>query len=254
MKDETQNVGFIILAAGNGNRMHSTMPKVMHEITGKPMLFHVIDTALSCKPQKVVVVTSPNEHLQNGVKKYQGKIQNIVLPDSKGTADSTQAGAESFKNFNGNIVIIFGDTPFIRRNTILSMLRKLRTSPNMGLVVLGMEVHMPNAYGKLITDIHGNVKQLIEPNTLTENEKNLTLCNSGVMVVRRGLLPTLLSRLENTSGKTEKKIDQLVGLAREQGYGCGLVTTTFQEGMGVNTLAELLVARKIAGEQLQKRL
>ncbi len=234
--------------------MRSKLPKVMHKVAGKPMLFHVTDTVLSCGAEKVVVVTSPDmESVRHDVKaRYGATVINAVQHKQLGTGDAVKAAEDALKGFHGNVVVLYGDTPLIMRETVLSIAGKLAASPKNGVAVLGMIITEANAYGRLVLDGKGNVQRIIEVKDASEKEKKITTCNSGVMAVRGDLLFKLLRRLDNKNANGEFYLTDLAGLARKEKYVCSMVTAHPDEMLGVNSRMELAVAESIAQNRLRK--
>ncbi|HEU5048565.1 MAG TPA: bifunctional UDP-N-acetylglucosamine diphosphorylase/glucosamine-1-phosphate N-acetyltransferase GlmU [Rickettsiales bacterium] len=255
MKDKAQNIACVILAAGKGTRMRSTMPKVMHKVVGKPMLMHVVDTALSCGAQKVVAVTAPEmEHVRTGVKNHYGQaVDNAVQQQQLGTGDAVKAAEEALKGFSGNVIVLYGDTPLIQRETILAMDAALNASPKLAVAVLGMEVEGPNAYGRLVVNKDGGLERIVEVKDATEEEKRIRLCNSGVMAVKSSVLFALLARLDNKNANGEFYLTDLVKHARADGHDCAVVKADGGELMGVNSRVELAVAEAFVQNALRRK-
>lgn len=256
MKAKEQNLACVILAAGKGTRMRSNLPKVMHKIAGKPMLFNVVDTTLVCNAKRIIVVTSPEmESVRTALKsRYGSKVQNVIQKKQLGTADAVKAAKGVLGSFKGNVAVLYGDTPLIEQKTISSLLTALSHSWHTALVVLGMEMSSPNSYGRLILDRNGNVERIVEEREATAKEKAITLCNSGVMAVRASLLFKLLARVSNKNSKGEYYLTDLVELAREDGYKCELVVAKSQELVGINSRMELAVAESIVQNKLRRKM
>lgn len=255
MKDKAQNVACVILAAGKGTRMRSKLPKVMHKVAGKPMLFNVIDTVLSCHADKIVVVTSPDmETVRKDVHTHYGdKIHNAVQQKQLGTGDAVKAAESALKGYKGNVIVLYGDTPLITRETVLAMAVVLEDFPKTAVAVLGMEHLLPNAYGRLIRDKKGNIERIVEVKDATAKEKAITTCNSGVMAIRGSLLFKLLDKLDNKNANAEYYLTDLVKHARKEKHLCSMVSADPQELMGVNSRVELAVAEEIAQNKLRRR-
>jgi len=255
IKAQSDAVACIILAAGKGTRMKSKLPKVMHEVARKPMLLHVVDTALALKPQTVAVVTSPDmTSVRNALERqYKDKVANAIQQEQRGTGDAVKAAKAALKDVTGTVLILYGDTPLIRTETLASMAALLKKNSKLGLVVLGMEIDMPNDYGRLILDKNSNVERIVEARDATAKEKAVTLCNSGVMAVRANLLFSLLGKLTNKNAKNEYYLTDIVALARKEGHSCGMIKTDSLELLGVNSRAELACAEANMQRRLRKK-
>ena len=252
--ERKEKIACIILAAGKGTRMKSALPKVMHKVAGKPMLMNVIDTTLACNAKKVVVVTSPAmESVREAVKQhYYDMIETVIQPEQLGTGDAARAAEAALQGFSGNIVILCGDTPLIKAETILTLSKLLDSAPYFELAVLGMEVKTVNAYGRLVIDRKGDVERIVEIKDASPKEKDITLCNSGVIIVRSATLFSLLPRLQNNNANGEFYLTDLVKLAREEGGRCGLVVSDNNEVMGVNSRMELAIAESLFQQKIRK--
>lgn len=254
MKEKAKNLVCVILAAGKGTRMRSKLPKVMHKLAGKPMLMNVIDTAFSCNPQKVVVVTSPDmEPVRNTVKSYYNDtVYNVVQQQQLGTGDAVKACESELKDFSGNVIVLYGDTPLIGRETILEVDSILNSSADMAVAVLSMEIMEPNEYGRLVINSSGCLERIVEVKDATEGEKLITFCNSGVIAVKGNVLFQLLGRIGNENANGEFYLTDLVKLARDDGHACGMVTAAREELMGVNSRVELAVAENAIQDRLRR--
>jgi bifunctional UDP-N-acetylglucosamine pyrophosphorylase/glucosamine-1-phosphate N-acetyltransferase len=252
-KAQSNSAACVILAAGKGTRMRSALPKVMHAIAHKPMLMHVIDTAKSLGNAKTVLVTAPDmQPVRNAVEvRYKGEVANAIQKQALGTGNAVQAAQDALQDFTGTVFILYGDTPLIRPEALLAMQKSLDASPQTALVVLGMKVTSPNAYGRLVMDKDGNLDRIVEVQDATPAEKAISLCNSGVMAVRGDLLFALLARITNHNAKGEYYLTDLVALVRGEGRQCRVVLAHASELMGVNSRAELAVAEAILQQRLR---
>jgi bifunctional UDP-N-acetylglucosamine pyrophosphorylase/glucosamine-1-phosphate N-acetyltransferase len=232
--------------------MRSKLPKVMHAVAHRPMLLHVIETALAMKPERVVTVTAPD---MNGVRDrvarhYKHEVQNAVQPQPRGTADAVLAGKSALKDFKGIVLILYADTPLIRPQTLTEMVNALQANSKAALVVLGMNVTVPNEYGRLVQGEKGELERIVEARDARPEEKTIVLCNSGVMAVRGSLLFPLLAKLDAKNAKGEYYLTDIVALARSAGHRCAFVTAEAEELQGINSRAELAKAEA----SLQSRL
>lgn len=249
-KAQNESLACVILAAGKGTRMRSTLPKVMHKIAHRPMVVHVIETAREIGASRVIAVTAPDMQKMRDelTKHYTNKITHAVQAEQKGTGDAVKSALDALAGFKGTVLVLFGDTPLI---TAATLKKAAEAAKKAAVTVLGMEVPAPSAYGKIVLGKDGSVERIVEAKDAKGAEKNLTLCNSGVMAVRADLLAKLLGKLTANNAAKEYYLTDLVGLAREAGEACVVVTgDDAQEMLGVNSRAELAVAEGI----LQKRL
>jgi bifunctional UDP-N-acetylglucosamine pyrophosphorylase/glucosamine-1-phosphate N-acetyltransferase len=244
----------IILAAGKGTRMRSARPKVMHAIAHKPMLLHVIDTARALKSEKIVMITSADmEEVRSNVKRhYKDEIISAIQQEQHGTGDAVKAAKAALKDYNGTVLILYGDTPLIQPETLTHMVEALKDS-KVAVAVLGMEVSTPNDYGRLVVDAKGNLERIVEVRDATAKEKAITLCNSGVMAVRGNLLFPLLAKITNKNAKGEYYLTDLVAHANKANHRCVVVSADPAELMGINSRAELASAEASIQKRLRKQ-
>ena len=165
------NLHILILAAGQGTRMKSARPKVMHEIVGRPMIGHVIETAESLKPHCITVVTSPQQdEVTQFVKPHKTAIQKKQL----GTADAVKAGLESLKEKSGTLLVLYGDGPLYTKNTLTKFLKDFEKS-DAGLSFLGMHAENPTGYGRMI-ESDKSISRIVEEKDANSLEKKINLC------------------------------------------------------------------------------
>jgi bifunctional UDP-N-acetylglucosamine pyrophosphorylase/glucosamine-1-phosphate N-acetyltransferase len=239
-------LGAIVLGAGQGKRMRSNLPKVLHEIGRKPMINHVLDLVKSFNAEVISVVVAPNH---NSVTAAVHPIPTVVQQQALGTAHAVKAAADQFSNFNGDIFILFGDTPLIRNETLQAMLDRRIAGDNPDIVVLGMRAKGGNAYGRLILDKKGNLDRIVEFNDATEKERQHDLCNSGVMLIEGSKLFGLLERVENQNSKGEYYLTDIIAILRADGGLAAVVEGEESELQGVNDRIELAAAEAIFQER-----
>ncbi len=232
------HLAIVILAAGKGTRMRSSLPKVLHPIGGKPMLFHVLDTAMTLNPKKIVVVVSPDsEQIQNAVKEKYPSVKFAIQEEAKGTGHAVMAAIPALDGHSGEVVVLYGDTPLIEAETILAVQKKLNKA---AVAVVAFEHHFEgNAYGRVFLDDAEDVVAIIEAKDLTLQQRENTLCNSGIMGIQGHLLPRLLEKVKPNNGKKEYYLTDIAVIARAQGERVKLVDAEYEEVRGVNSQEEL---------------
>lgn len=231
----------IVLAAGLGTRMKSAKPKVMHAVAGRPLVGHVLATLAGQKVDPVVVVIGPEmDDLAKAVAPHRTAIQH----DRRGTAHAVLQAEEALKDFSGDVLVVYGDTPFIGGETIARM-RAARGGPNRpAVIVLGFTPADPGAYGRLVTSADG-LERIVEAKDATPAEHAITLCNSGVMLVEATALWQLLAHVTPNNAKNEFYLTDIVGLARKAGMFCAVVEGDEEEMLGINSRVELADAEAI---------
>jgi bifunctional UDP-N-acetylglucosamine pyrophosphorylase/glucosamine-1-phosphate N-acetyltransferase len=231
----------IVLAAGLGTRMKSTLPKVMHKVAGRPLVNHVLVTLAEQKIAPVVVVIGPEmDQLAKAVAPHATAIQH----DRRGTAHAVQQAEAALKDFSGDIVVVYGDTPFIGGETIARM-RAARAGANKpAVVVLGFTPDDPGGYGRLVTSAEG-LERIVEAKDATPAERAIKLCNSGIMLVEAKALWQLLAHVTPNNAKNEFYLTDIVALARKAGMTCAVVEGDEEELLGINSRVELAEAEAI---------
>src|SRR5262245_8632415 len=238
----------IVLAAGKGTRMKSELPKVMHRIAGRPMINHLLANLqpLDCDP--VTVVVGPGmESLGKTVAPHGTAIQK----EQKGTGHAVLCARQALPGFIGDILILYGDCPFITTATIRRLLERRRGDDKPAVVVLGFRPADPAQYGRLIQGPGGRLEAIIEHADATEAQRAVRLCNSGVMAVDGRALFALLDRVGSDNAKKECYLTDIVGLARGDGAICAVVEAPAEELQGINSRAELAVAEAVMQERLR---
>lgn len=230
----------IILAAGQGTRMKSPLPKVLHPVGHRAMLDHAIDAAeaLGCE-RIVVVVGNHSPEVRAHVVKRLGEAAIAVQDPPLGTGHAVRAAEEALADFDGQVVITYGDVPLLKVADIEPVF-----GPGAGVTVIGFEARDPGAYGRLV--IEGETLTAItEAKEASAEVLALTACNSGVMAAPSALLFRLLAEVTNENAKGEYYLTDVVELARKAGEPTRAVFASEDAVMGVNAQAELAQAEAL---------
>ncbi len=232
-------LSLIVLAAGQGTRMNSDRPKVLHALGGVPMLAHALGAGLALEPERVVVVIGPEgDRVAKAARAVDERVQVIEQAERLGTAHAVAQAAGVLAGAGGDAIVLYGDTPFIRPETLEAM-REARA--DHAVVVLGFEAEDPGRYGRLVMDGDA-LDRIVEWKDATEAERAIRLCNSGVVCADAGLLMDLVGAVGNDNAAGEYYLTDIVGLARARGLSAGVVTCDEAETLGINTRAELAAA------------
>jgi bifunctional UDP-N-acetylglucosamine pyrophosphorylase/glucosamine-1-phosphate N-acetyltransferase len=244
-------LAIIVLAAGKGTRMRSDLPKVLHKVAHAPMLAHVLLAAEHADAAKVVVVTATDgAAVRDAASAILPTVDFAEQPSQKGTGDAVKCGLTALPaNWEGTVVVAYGDTPLIRAETLLAAANAVNDSTPVAVV--GVQVPVPNAYGRLVLGNNNTLERIVETKDATEEERQITLCNSGIMAVRASLLKSTLEQLKPTNAQGEYYLTDVVGLARAAGHSCAVVEGDATELAGVNSKVELAQAE--AAFQVRKR-
>ncbi|MBY0356061.1 MAG: bifunctional UDP-N-acetylglucosamine diphosphorylase/glucosamine-1-phosphate N-acetyltransferase GlmU [Rickettsiales bacterium] len=230
----------IILAAGKGTRMKSQLPKVMHSIAGFPMLWHVLQKVRALEAQETVVVVGPHmETVAELAKATFPECHVSVQKDQLGTGHAVQCAEDVVTQEGCAHVVLYGDTPLIRPQTIARLLKRLERAD---LAILGMRCYDPKEYGRLIVDNDDRLQAIVEYKDASWEQRDINLCNSGVMAVAKGRIFELLKQVKNNNAKGEFYLTDLVAIANAEGLHCVVEEADEQELLGVNAREELAVA------------
>ena len=240
----------VVLAAGRGTRMKSDRPKVLHPLAGRPMIAHLMATLETLAPERLVVVVGAEmEAVARAVAPWPTVVQERRL----GTGDAVMAARDALDGFDGDVLVVYGDTPLISAET-LERLRAARRAPaRPAVVVLGFRPGDPGAYGRLIVGPAGTLDAIVEAKDARPEQLAVTLCNSGVMAIDGARLPGLLERVGNDNAKGEYYLTDIVHIARADGLSCGVVEGDEAELIGVNSRADLAKAEAIVQDRLRAR-
>lgn len=241
-----KETAIIILAAGKGTRMKSFLPKVLHKICGKPMVNHVIDTALSLNPKKIITVLSQGmNEVANSISDVSGV---VIQKEQLGTADAVKPALEELKNFNGNILILYADTPLIEKTTLEKMLGKL---DDADVVVLGFRPYDAAEYGRLVVNNIGELERIVEYKDANQSEREIDLCNSGVIAANAETLLNVINKVDNKNAKGEYYLTDIIELACNENKKCLHVEGVEEEVLGVNNRVQLSEAEYIMQQRLR---
>ncbi|MSO76021.1 MAG: bifunctional UDP-N-acetylglucosamine diphosphorylase/glucosamine-1-phosphate N-acetyltransferase GlmU [Alphaproteobacteria bacterium] len=247
---EKRNLGAIILAAGQGTRMRSDRPKVLHPLAGRPMVRHLLATVNALAPDRVAVVVGPG---MEDVARAAAPAPTFLQLERLGTAHAVLAARALFENFDGDVLILFGDTPLITVPTIEAMLAARAAKPSPAVVVLGMRAPLPNEYARLVLDASGGLKAIVEYRDADTATRALPLSNSGVMAVAGRRLFAWLDRIGRDNAKGEYYLTDIVRLARAEGQTCAVIEGEMAELLGINSRAELAAAEAVVQQGLRLR-
>lgn len=236
-------VAAVILGAGKGTRMKSDKPKVLMPVCGKPMIKHIIDTLETIPVDEIVTVISPDGHeVAKMVEPYKTCVQEAQL----GTGHAVNCARDLLKGFDGPVLVIFGDTPLITKQTFERSIQKVREG--FAVVVLGFRPADAARYGRLV--MNGNeLKRIVEFKDATEEQKAIDFCNSGFMAFDGRYLFDILARIGNKNAAGEFYLTDAVEVAHQMGLKCTAFEGKPEEVASANTLEELALLEKYAGDR-----
>ena len=233
------SIALVILAAGKGTRMDSDLPKVLHKIGGAPLLHHAMLSAQALEPERTVVVTGHGaDQVEAAARAFDQDVVAALQSEQFGTAHAVARARDALDGFSGDVIVLYGDTPFITSETLERM---VAARADHDVVVLGFEAADPGRYGRLIVDGDA-LLQIVEFKDASEEERAVTLCNSGVICADAKALFDLIDDVGNDNASGEYYLTDIVEIARAKGLSATAVSCDESETMGINSRAELAVA------------
>jgi bifunctional UDP-N-acetylglucosamine pyrophosphorylase / glucosamine-1-phosphate N-acetyltransferase len=244
----------VILAAGSGTRMKSAMPKVMHPIAGWPMIAYPLEALRPLSPAATVVVIGPR---MENVAATVAPAESIVQDPPLGTGDAVRTAMRALESRLApqgsieDVLVLYGDTPFLVTETLSRLLAERRRSA-AAVLVSGMRPADPGSYGRFVLAPDGALERIIEAADAGPEEQAIGLVNGGVMVIEACRLAEFLEALDSDNAKREFYLTDVVAIARRKGLACRAVELPTEELLGVNTRAELAEAEALMQHRLRR--
>jgi bifunctional UDP-N-acetylglucosamine pyrophosphorylase / glucosamine-1-phosphate N-acetyltransferase len=234
----------VVLAAGEGTRMKSALPKVLHRIGGRSLLAHALATAKELAPAAIAVVVGPGmENVRAEALREAPSAQVFVQQQRDGTASAVLTAREAIADHKGDVLVLYADTPLLTVPTLQRLMASLDQSA--GIAVLGFEAADPTGYGRLLTDAGGWLAAIREEKDASEAERRIRLCNSGVMGFRLDDILGVLGRIGNDNAKREFYLTDAIEIARRGGARAAVVACEESEVLGINSRDQLAAAEAI---------
>ena len=232
----------IILAAGMGTRMNSDLPKVLHQIAGAPMLVHAMKSGAALEPTHTVVVAGHGAaQVEKAALAYDPDVTVAIQTEQLGTAHAVAQARDALSGFDGDALVLYGDTPFIRSETLTAMTAARLTHD---VVVLGFKAADAGRYGRLILK-DDQLDRIVEFKDATDEERAITLCNSGVVAANSATLFDLIDAVGNDNAAGEYYLTDIIGIARARGLTATVVVCDEAETLGINSRTELAQAEAL---------
>jgi bifunctional UDP-N-acetylglucosamine pyrophosphorylase/glucosamine-1-phosphate N-acetyltransferase len=245
-------LGVILLAAGQGTRMKSDMPKVLHSLGGKPLFLHALNTAQRLAPQRIAVVIGHGADAVKGACSENG-VAWATQREQLGTGHAVLCARDAFKGFAGDVLILSGDVPLIQETTLRAMVERHR-SRGAALTLLTANLDNPRGYGRILRDPQGRIAGIVEEKDASETQKNLREINAGVYVARAPFLFAALGQIKNHNQQGEYYLPDIVAVGLHQGKNIEtLAAENAREILGVNTREELAFMEKNLRESINKK-
>jgi bifunctional UDP-N-acetylglucosamine pyrophosphorylase/glucosamine-1-phosphate N-acetyltransferase len=239
----------IILAAGAGTRMKSSLPKVLHKVAGLPMLGHVVKALRGAGVDRLIVVTAPSGE---AVRAYAAALgcESAIQDKQLGTGHAAAAAREALAGFGGTLVIAAGDAPLITPEVVTDL---LKAQARTGLALTAFNAADPAAYGRVLMTPDGFLGRIVEFKDASESERRITLCNSGLYAVDARKFFHWVGALKNDNAQGEYYLTDVPVIARAEGVKCALAFADEAVVTGVNSRAELAGAENLMQQAIRRR-
>ncbi len=240
------SLSIVILAAGKGTRMKSNLPKVLHNISGKPMIFHIIDESKKLSDDITVILSHKFDLVKSEILKEYPNI-NIIKQDLENFPGT--GGALKGLKYNGERVLVLnGDMPLIKANT----LEKLNNS-TADIAMTILELDNPSGYGRVVIE-NGFAKEIIEEKDCNESQKKIKSVNAGVYSFKKEILEEFVPKIDNQNAQKEYYLTDIIKMAVEAGKKIEPIVVDEDEFMGVNSKYHLSIAQEIMQNRIKKEL
>lgn len=232
----------IVLAAGQGTRMLSDRPKVLHEVGNLPLFAHALIAGRALDPDRaVLVIGHGGDAVRQAAQEFDPEVEIVEQDRQLGTGHAVAVARPALKGFEGDIVVLYADTPFITADTLDHIARARR---DHDIVVLGFHAADPGRYGRLITH-HDQLLEIVEFNDASAVQRDITFCNSGIISADAKVLFRLIDGLDNRNARGEIYLTDIVAKAVGQGLTATAIECAEEETLGVNSRADLAAAEAI---------
>ena len=244
----------IILAAGQGTRMKSSLPKVLHRIGGRPLLGHVLDTARALDPQRILVVVRHERDLvADAVLDIAPEIVVVDQDEVPGTGRAVEVALAQVPEFAGDVLVLSGDVPLLDDDTLARLIRTHRDS-GAAATLLSAVVDDASGYGRVIRDSVGGVQRIVEQKDATEDEAAVSEINAGVYVFQSAPLRAHISLIGTANVQGERYLTDVVALLRDSRLAVGVSQATdATAALGVNDRVQLSDAARILNARTVRR-
>ena len=253
----SDKLAVVVLAAGQGTRLKSARPKVLHEVAGKAMLDHVLDAAATLAPERIVVVLGPDmEAVAEAARAHRENLQTVVQEQRLGTGDAVACARPALAGYlgpddSGDILVVFGDTPLLSAETLQAMAAARRAPGAPELLCVAFRPEDTARYGRVLCGPDGTVEKIVEHADASESERAIGLCNGGMLLGDGPVLMSLVAQLGNDNAKGEYYLTEVFALARAAGQRAGVAEVDPDEIMGIDTRADLAAAEALMQARLR---
>ncbi|TGY35642.1 bifunctional UDP-N-acetylglucosamine diphosphorylase/glucosamine-1-phosphate N-acetyltransferase GlmU [Microbacterium laevaniformans] len=248
------SLAVVILAAGQGTRMRSSLPKVLHRIGGRPLVGHVLDTARDLSPAHVLVVVRHERDLvADAVTGISPEVVVVDQDEIPGTGRAVEVALDAVPDFDGDVLVLSGDVPLLDAETLSALIRDHRSS-RAAITLLSAVLDDATGYGRVVRATNGGVERIVEQKDATAAEAAITEINAGVYVFQAEMLRSQLARVGTQNAQGEKYLTDVVGLARTAGLAVtASVVSDVSLTLGVNDRAQLAEAGRLLNARSVRR-
>lgn len=243
----------IILAAGKGTRMKSDLSKVLHEIFNKPILAYVLEALNTISSENFVIVGHQAEAVENFVKNNYENSKCILQTPQLGTGHAVSMAGESLKSFNGQVLVLCGDTPLIT-STSLEKFIKFHNSKDSDLTVMSAVMENPTNYGRIVKNTDGSLHSIVEEKDATSAQKKINEVNAGIYLLNWGKVKSFFSELKNNNAQGEYYLTDIVSMGVEKNLNVNsFIIENNEEVFGINSKLHLAEATRILNNRNAKK-
>ncbi|HOO77453.1 MAG TPA: NTP transferase domain-containing protein [bacterium] len=241
-KKNASSCACVILAAGEGKRMKSSLPKIAHLLGGRPLLAHVLDAAAAAGPSALLAVIPPRTPALEEI--LRGRAEAVIQDEKLGTGDALRRAAPRLRGLEGEVVVLCGDVPLIRPETVAGLLA-LHRERGWAATVLGSVVDVPRGYGRIVRGEDGLVRKIVEDVEADAAQKDIREINSGIYCFSSPAVWDVLEKIGNRNRQGEYYLTDAVHLLVNSGAPVGTMSVPASEILGVNSRRQLAEAEKV---------
>ncbi len=248
MKIGQDKTAAVILAAGLGKRMKSDLPKVLHKLNGRALVEYVIDNVVEAGISRILVVIGHKHEL---VRKQleNAEVEFVLQVPQKGTGHAVQMAMPKLADYEGDLLVLYGDMPLISSRTINGLLQKRRQS-DAAAVVLTVTLDDPKEYGRIVRDRDGMLTAIVEYKDADESTRTIREINTGTYCFDIGKLRSVIDRLDDNNAQREFYLTDVISIMKKDGLKvAAYLADNSYEGLGVNSIEELHEMERILMEQ-----
>jgi bifunctional UDP-N-acetylglucosamine pyrophosphorylase / glucosamine-1-phosphate N-acetyltransferase len=243
----------IILAAGQGTRMKSDLPKVLHQVAGYPMYAHVTRAALAAGSSRVVLVVGHGREAvqRDAAERFDERVVTAVQEQQRGTGDAVRAGLTPLAGYDGYVVVLYGDTPLVSEELVGALMQSARDA-QASATLLTSSVDDPTGYGRIVRDERGRVRAIREHKDASDTERAIGEVNPGLYVFRAPFLREALSKLSTSNAQGELYLTDVIEQAA-RAESLASLAWRFEDTLGVNDRSQLALCESLLRERIATR-